>query len=70
MDHPLKFPNGELILSLVPQLVIAPYGVDKVRCRKTCIIAYYAIVNTTALSIIVNTIHLFRIFGHKAINLS
>eukprot|EP01036_Dinobryon_divergens_P034273 gene34273-44275_t len=29
MDHPLKFPNGELILSLVPQLVIAPYGVDK-----------------------------------------
>mmetsp|Transcript_31222 Transcript_31222/g.44866 ORF Transcript_31222/g.44866 Transcript_31222/m.44866 type:complete len:349 (+) Transcript_31222:2523-3569(+) len=32
MDHPLKFPNGELILSLVPQLVIAPFGFDKMGC--------------------------------------
>jgi hypothetical protein len=30
MDHPTKFPNGELILSLVPQLVIAPFGLDEV----------------------------------------
>ena len=33
MDHPLKFPNGELFLSLVPQLVIAPFAVDKVPNR-------------------------------------
>lgn len=30
MDHPIRFPNGEVILSLIPQLVIAPFGLDKV----------------------------------------
>ncbi len=27
-DHPLKFPKGELILSLIPQLVLAPDALD------------------------------------------
>lgn len=29
MDHPLKFPNGEKILGLIPQLVITPDAFDK-----------------------------------------
>eukprot|EP01038_Epipyxis_sp_PR26KG_P017014 gene17014-23384_t len=29
LDHPLKFPMGEYILSLVPQLVICPNAMDK-----------------------------------------
>jgi len=31
-DHPLKFPKGELILSLIPQLIIVPNGTDKQGC--------------------------------------
>ena len=29
MDHPFKFPNGEKILGLIPQLIITPYAHDK-----------------------------------------
>ena len=29
MDHPLKFPKGELILSLIPQLILVPNAQDK-----------------------------------------
>jgi hypothetical protein len=29
LNHPTKFPLGELILSLIPQLVITPYACDK-----------------------------------------
>jgi len=29
MDHPLKFPKGELILSLIPQLILVPHAQDK-----------------------------------------
>lgn len=28
-DHPLKFPKGEVILSLIPQLIIVPDALDK-----------------------------------------
>lgn len=31
-DHPLKFPKGELILSLMPQLVMAPDALDLQQC--------------------------------------
>ena len=31
-DHPLRFPKGELILKLIPQLVILPYATDKLGC--------------------------------------
>ena len=29
LDHPLRFPNGEKILALIPQLVIAPRAFDR-----------------------------------------
>lgn len=29
VDHPLKFPNGEKILSMIPQLIISPQAFDK-----------------------------------------
>ena len=29
LDHPLKFPNGEKILRLIPQLIITPHAFDK-----------------------------------------
>eukprot|EP01032_Pedospumella_encystans_P009881 gene9881-11596_t len=32
MDHPLKFPKGELILSLIPQLILVPNAQDKLGC--------------------------------------
>lgn len=31
-DHPLRFPKGELILKLIPQLVILPHATDKLGC--------------------------------------
>lgn len=32
MDHPLRFPKGELIMQLIPQLVLAPDA----QCKQGC----------------------------------